>query len=34
MKEGEKHHLEKKVVQMETILNLCACKEAMNENHA
>jgi len=28
------HHLEKKVVDMEEIENICASKEAMHEDHA
>ncbi len=34
MKEGEKHHLERKVAQMEAILILCVSKEVVHKNHA
>jgi hypothetical protein len=33
-KKGEKHHLEKKVVDKKAIVNICVSKEAMHENHA
>jgi hypothetical protein len=31
MKEGEKHHLKGRIVQMEEVSNLCASSEATNE---
>ncbi len=34
MKKGEKHHLQKKVVDMEAIENICDNKEATHEDHA
>jgi len=34
VKEGERHHLEGKIVKMETVPNLCANKEVVHKNHA
>jgi hypothetical protein len=34
MKEGERHHLERKVAQMEAFLILCVNKEVVHKNHA
>jgi hypothetical protein len=34
VEKGERHHLERKVVQMEAISNLCASKEVVYKNHA
>jgi len=34
MKECERYHLEGRVAQMETILNLCANKETTHKDHA
>jgi hypothetical protein len=34
MKEGEKHHLKRRIVQMEIVLNLCANLEIVHKNHA
>jgi len=33
MKKSEKYHLKRRVVQMETILNLCANREVVHEDH-
>jgi hypothetical protein len=33
MKKSERYHLKRKVVQMETILNLCVNREVMHEKH-
>jgi len=30
---GEKHHFKRKVIEMETILNLCASREVTHEDH-
>jgi hypothetical protein len=34
VEKGKRHHLERKVVQMEAILNLCASKETVYKDHA
>jgi len=34
MKKGERHHLKRRIIHMEAILDLCASKEVMHENHA
>ncbi len=34
VEKGEKHHLERKVVQMEAFFNLCASRETMYKDHA
>jgi hypothetical protein len=33
MTKGERNHLKRRVVQMEVVLNLCANRETMHENH-
>jgi hypothetical protein len=33
MKKNEKYHFKRRVVQMETILNLCANREVVHEKH-
>jgi len=34
MMKGERHHLKKRAIQMEVILNLCANKEVVHKNNA
>ncbi len=34
MTKGERHHLKRKAIQMEVVMNLSANKEAMHKNHA
>jgi hypothetical protein len=34
MTKGERHHLKRRVVQMEVVSNLCASKEAVHKNNA
>ncbi len=34
VKEGERHLFEKGIAKMEVILNICASKEVMHEDHA
>jgi hypothetical protein len=33
-KEGERHHLERRILKMETISNLCANKKTSHKYHA
>jgi hypothetical protein len=34
MEKGKRHHLEKNIVEMGVVSNLCANREATHENHA
>jgi hypothetical protein len=34
IKEGEKHHFERRIVKMETIMSLCANKKTSHKYHA
>jgi hypothetical protein len=34
MKKNEKHHLERRIVQMEIIPNLCDSREVAHKDHA
>jgi hypothetical protein len=34
VKKGERHHREKKVVDMKAIVNICASKEVTHKDHA
>ncbi len=34
MEKGERHHLEKKIVEMGVVSNLCANRLVMHEDHA
>jgi hypothetical protein len=34
MKKCERHHLEKRIVKMEVVSNLCVNREVMHEDHA
>jgi hypothetical protein len=34
VEKGERHHLEKKIVEMEVVSNLCANRLVMHEDHA
>jgi hypothetical protein len=34
MKKSERHHLKRRIIQMEAILNLCVRREIAYKNHA